>query len=129
MYGQNGDILLSLKLSSKMLPVWNYSGICLCFKFDFLKTEFYWKTRFGKNQVIGNQKKKKSCHFGPCVHLHSWLYEPNQKGTQIDYQWLCFNDEKMIKFLRSALLVSREKIAKCPFGAKITALCPLSQIN
>ena len=48
--------------------VWNYLGICPCFKLDFLKIKFQWKTQFGENrvigenQVIGNQtlKKKKN---------------------------------------------------------------------
>ena len=38
-YGQNGDIPLSLKLSSKISILRNYLGICSCFKLNFLKIE------------------------------------------------------------------------------------------
>ena len=53
--GQNGDIPLSAKISSKMPHVWNYLRICPYFKLDYLKIEFQWKTGFGENWDIGNQ--------------------------------------------------------------------------
>ena len=43
---------------AKMSPIWNYLRICSCFKLDFIKIEFQWKTRFGENWVIGNQTLK-----------------------------------------------------------------------
>ena len=41
---------------------WNYLAKCLCFKLDFLKIEFQWKTRFLENWIMWNQtlKKKKN---------------------------------------------------------------------
>ena len=53
--GQNGDIPLSCKTCSKMPMFLNYLGKCPCFKLDFLKIEFQWKTRYLDNRVIGNQ--------------------------------------------------------------------------
>ena len=38
---------------------WNYLAIYPCFKLDFLKIEFQWKTWFLENQVIGKKLKKK----------------------------------------------------------------------
>ena len=45
-----------------MFMFWNYLVKCSCFKLDFLKIEFQWKTRFLKNWVIWNQIKKKKIH-------------------------------------------------------------------
>ena len=61
-WGQNGHLSLSPKLSSKMLIFWNYLAKYSCFKLDFLKIEFQWKTRFLKNRVIGKKLKKKKLH-------------------------------------------------------------------
>ena len=63
--GQNVDIPLSCKTCSKMPMFLNYLGKCPCFKLDFLKIEFQWKTRYLDNRVIGNQtlKKKKKIPF------------------------------------------------------------------
>ena len=48
-FGQNEDIPLLLILSSKMTHVWNYLGICPCFKLDFLKIEFQLKNNNNKS--------------------------------------------------------------------------------
>ena len=55
-----GYVLFLSKFSSKMPYVWNYLGICPCFKLDFLKIKFQWKIQFGKNRIIGNQTYKKT---------------------------------------------------------------------
>ena len=43
----------------KKKTTWNSLGKCFCFKLNFLKIEFQWKTQFLENQVIEKKKRKK----------------------------------------------------------------------
>ena len=69
-WGQNWHLPLLLKLSSKMLVLWNYLAKCSYFKLDFLKIEFQWKTWFTQNRII-SKKTCKNLHgtWVPCKFL------------------------------------------------------------
>ena len=56
---QNEHLSILSKLSNKMSIFCNYLAKCPCFKLDFLKIEFQWKTRFLENQVMWIQTLKK----------------------------------------------------------------------
>ena len=62
MFGQNGHLPLSPKLSSKMPIFWNYLVKCPCFKLDFLKIEFQLSIKnsiFRKSSYVKSNLKKK----------------------------------------------------------------------
>ena len=70
------------------------TGICPCFKLDFLKIEFQWKTRFAKNRFIGNQTlKKKSWNSSFMQDFSNSIFGKSSFSLKLDFLKIEFQNK------------------------------------